>query len=176
MTQKLPALATGAVLFLCSSFGVGHAVIDDAQKPAATFQFVSVRITHGCGEAATNRVVVSIPPGLTRVSPAYKPGWSVEVTRRELDEPIEIHGQTISDSTDTIAWEGGPLPDGMYDRFEFRAMLPNAEGAVLRFPTTQYCVDGEAIAWDEVPEDGQSPWQLDEPAPFIVLTAPVRQY
>ena len=153
-----------------------HAVIDGMQKPANTFQFVSVRITHGCGESPTHKVTVKLPDGLSRVSPRYKHGWSVTVNMRKLDEPVELHGQTMSEAVDSIVWEGGTLPDGMYDTFEFRAMMPHDEGGIYRFPTVQECDNGESIHWDEVPAEGQSPWELEEPAPFITLTAPVRQY
>ena len=166
-----------AGMALCvSASALGHAVIDDMVKPAKTFQFISVRITHGCGEAATNKVVVKIPEGITRVSPAYKNGWTVSVKNRQMKNPVEQHGVTMTETADTITWEGGPLPDGLYDVFEFRALLPDNEGGIYRFPTVQECVDGGKIRWIQVPAEGQSPWELEEPAPFIQLSAPVKQY
>lgn len=166
--------ALTALLLPVSLFA--HAVIDDMVKPAKTFQFISLRITHGCGTAATNKVIVKIPEGVTRVSPAYKPGWSVSLSKRAMKNPVEQHGVKMTETADTITWEGGPLPDGMYDVFQFRALLPDDEGGIYRFPTVQECVDGGRIRWIQVPDEGQSPWELEEPAPFIRLGAPVQQY
>ena len=163
-------------LLLASGNSFGHAVIDEMVKPANTLQFVDVRITHGCGAAATNKVSVKIPEGIGRVSPAYKAGWKISTTMRKLAVPVTDHGITSTETVDTVVWEGGNLPDGMYDTFQIRAAMPNDEGGVYRFKTVQECVDGGTIRWIQEPAEGQSPWDLEKPAPFIELSAPVKQY
>ena len=124
-----------------------------------------------------NKVIVKIPDGITRVSPAWKPGWDITIAKRPLDTPYENEdGSQTTETADTVTWEGGPLPDGYFDVFLLRALIPDDEGGIYRFFTVQECVNGDKIRWIQVPAEGESAWTLPEPAPYIELSAPVKQY
>jgi len=148
-----------------------HAVINEAQAYAGEFSFVTVRITHGCGDSPTTEVRVKIPEGVIRVSPRWMPGWTAEKRMRKLAEPYRNEiGQLVTETVDEIVWRGGPLPDGYYLGFQIRALMPKTPGVTLWFKTIQNCEQG-SIRWIAVPAPGQSPWELKEPSPFLKLVA-----
>jgi hypothetical protein len=90
---------------------------------------------------------------------------------RTLDEPVEAgHGETISEVVDTISWEGGPLPVDQLTRFGMSVKLPDDIGTTLYFPAVQECETGET-RWIQIPAEGQSEADLDEPAPAVSLVA-----
>ena len=60
------------------------------------------------------------------------------------------------------------LPDGYYGEFQVRAMMPDEPGTTLWFPTVQVCEEG-SIEWVQLPDEGQNPYELDEPSPFLRL-------
>ena len=68
-----------------------------------------------------------------------------------------VGGETIS------------LAGGMYGEFQVRAMMPDTPGETLRFDTRQICEEGE-VSWSQSPAEGQNPYELAEPAPFIKIT------
>ena len=160
----MAVVATSAVVY-------AHAVVNESELPAGTLQFITVRITHGCGALPVKQVRVAIPEGVIRVSPRYTPGWEVTKKMRKLDKPFAGEGgQMIMETVSELTWTGGPLPDGYYGEFQIRAMLPNEPGRTLYFKTIQTCEKGE-IRWIEEPKAGQDPMSLKEPSPFVKLVA-----
>ena len=114
---------------------------------------------------------MKIPTGVTRVSPRFQAGWTVEKRMRELNEPYENEvGQTVTETVDEVVWQGGDLPDGYYGEFQLRVLMPNKPGETLWFKTIQSCDEG-TIRWIQVPKPDQNPYELDEPAPFVKLVA-----
>jgi len=144
----------------------GHVVFNEIEAKAGAFQTAQMRITHGCSGNPTTSITVTIPDGVTRVTPRAMTGWTVEVGKRKLDKPVMLHGFEVDETVGSLTWSGGSFPDHTYEQFEFRMMMPKTDGAILHFPVHQKCKQGE-IMWNEIPEPGQNPYELDEPAPFI---------
>ena len=112
---------------------------------------------------------MKIPEGVTRVSPRYLERWTIEKTMRPAPAGLRDEaGEPVTEVIDEIVWRGGPLPDGYYGEFQVRAMMPDAPGSVLWFPTVQVCAEGR-IAWAGIPAEGQNPYELEEPSPFLKL-------
>ena len=61
------------------------------------------------------------------------------------------------------------LPDGYRDAFELSLQLPDTPGETIEFPTIQKCEKGQT-GWVEIPEEGQDPFSLEHPAPFVTIT------
>ena len=63
------------------------------------------------------------------------------------------------------------LPEGRLAQFAVSLKLPaGEEGDVLYFPTVQKCEKG-AHRWIQIPAEGESADELEEPSPQVVLTA-----
>ena len=153
----------------CAPSAFAHVVFNADTAKAGDFHTAQMRITHGCGGNPTTSITVTIPEGVTRVTPRALTGWTVEIEMRKLGTPVMLHGFEEDETVESLTWSGGSFPDHAYEQFEFRMMTPKAEGQVLRFPVHQKCTDGEII-WDDIPEPDQNPYELDEPAPFFTVT------
>jgi copper(I)-binding protein len=125
-----------ALAFLAAPSALAQPVIEGGPVPLDAIVEFSIRIDAGCGGAATDTVIVGLPPaGLSSVQPMAKPGWTIEIVG-DGEQPTGI------------AWTGGPLLDGQYDRFTFRAAIGGlAEGTELAFPVVQRCGAAEVV-WD----------------------------
>ena len=171
MTQlKLASIALALIGLVAMPQAQAHAVINEGTAEAGTFSFITLRITHGCGSSPTTQIRMKIPDGVIRVSAKFMESWTVEKRMRTLEEPYKDEaGNLVTETVDEIIWSGGSLPDGYYGEFQVRALMPDEPGRVLWFKTIQDCEQG-TIRWIEVPtRDGQSPYELKEPSPFVRL-------
>lgn len=140
-------LAGGITLFVGAAQVSAHASIPTDDLVAGGYGQLSIRIPHGCDGAATNIVEVQIPDGFSSIKPQAKAGWEVEVEMVDLAEPIENHGNIITDRVGVIRWTGGNLADNQYDEFGITVKAPDAPGTSAGFPTIQYCGDDASVAW-----------------------------
>jgi uncharacterized protein YcnI len=172
MNVRNVALALVAAGALVAAPAAGaHVSISPSEAPAGSSGFFELTVSHGCDESPTTRLTVKMPDGITSATPEAVPGWDARVTTRTLDEPVEAgHGETVSEVVDTISWEGGPLPSDQLARFGVSVRLPESAGTTLYFPTVQECETGET-RWIQIPLEGQSEEDLDEPAPAVSLVA-----
>jgi periplasmic copper chaperone A len=64
-----------------------------------------------------------------------------------------------------------PLPPDRLDSFDISLRFPaGKEGESVYFPTVQRCEEGQT-RWIQIPAEGESAEELEEPAPAVVLTA-----
>ena len=146
-----------------------HAVLDTATALAGTYHKLVVRIGHGCSGSPTVELTVELPDGVAGGKPQPKPGWQVAVAREALADPFrDGHGNLVTDRVARVTWTGGPLEDWQFDEFAIQVRLPNRPGETLRIPVVQRCAAGEH-RWTEVPEPGQRPGALRQPAPSLLL-------
>jgi uncharacterized protein YcnI len=107
---------------------------------------------------------------IASVSAGAMPGWTVEVTMRTLDQPLEgAHGAEITEVVESIAWtaEGEGIPPGQFGEFPV-TMRPLPEVEELAFPTLQTYSDGAVVRWIEL--EGPAGEEPESPAPTLTLT------
>lgn len=161
---RILILAAGIALSIAAW---GHAVIDEGTVTPGR-QFITVRITHGCGISATHTVRIQMPAGITRVYPFYVPGWTVKTKLRKLDQPFKGEdGVMVTDTVDQVDWTGGPIPDGLFAEFKFKVDIPSEPGRTLYFKTVQLCEKGE-VRWIETPKPGEKDFNYSEPGNSIL--------
>ena len=152
-----------------------HVVLSSDETAAGGDATLTISVGDGCGESPTTALTIQIPDRSADVSQRVASGFSISTRKRVLDPPIMVHGQPMSEAVSEITWQGGHIPHDAYEEFQIKLKLPDAAGATLHFVAHQQCEDGE-ILWDDVPEEGQSPWSLEAPAPWLTLTeAPAAQ-
>lgn len=171
MTTKTLALA-GALSALFAAPALAHITLETSEAAAGDAYKAVLRVGHGCEGAATTGVRVQIPDGVIDVKPMPKPGWTLETTTGAYAEPAELFGETLTEGVREIHWSGGDLPDAWYDEFVFRGRLTHGlAGQTVYFPVVQEC--GEATTrWIDIPAEGQTEEDLEEPAPALIVTAP----
>lgn len=83
-----------------------------------------LRVPHGCGKAATDRLQVTLPEGFVLSEARPQDGWQLET------------------SDNQIIWSGGSLADGVTGIFRFEGeFAAGTPGDKAFFPTQQFCGD-----------------------------------
>jgi uncharacterized protein YcnI len=168
--RHLMTAAVGALALIAPATAAAHVTVQPSTAPAGGFTRLDVRVPNERDDAGTVKVDVQMPPGFTSASYEPVPGWSVKITTRRLDEPIEVEGLELDEEIDRITWTGDPERGGIVRPGEFQdfglsvAMPDGAPGSKLTFKALQTYQGGEVVRWIG-PEDA------DEPAPTVTLTA-----
>ncbi|SEA20931.1 copper chaperone PCu(A)C [Rubrimonas cliftonensis] len=152
-TTAFAALIASPFPLALAPAALAHATLDVTEAAAGAYPRIAARLPHGCGGAPTDTVEVSLPPALAGARPMPKPGWTLTV------EPTADGGKLLR-------WAGGALEDGHYEEFIFRGKLDAAAGAELPVPIRQRC-GGAEVFWVEVAAPGQTPHDLQHPAPIL---------
>ncbi|MBR0678713.1 YcnI family protein [Roseomonas alkaliterrae] len=127
----------------------------------------TLRVPHGCGDAATIRIQVRIPEGVTAARPMPKPGWTLVLTPREGAPAPAGHGAVPELAA--ITWEGGRLPNEHYDEFVLRFRTPDRANETLWFAVRQDCEGGRSVDWAQVPAEGRRLSDYPTPAASLRL-------
>jgi uncharacterized protein YcnI len=164
----IPAAVVLAVLALAPAAGA-HVTLQPSEAPAGGFTRLDVRVPTERDNASTTKVVVQMPPGFLSVSYEPEPGWDVELTMRELDEPVEQFGEQVNEEvgriTFTAAGEADAIGPGEFRDFGLSLAVPEGRpGSMLTFKALQTYSNGEVVRWIGPPDS-------EEPAPQVELTA-----
>lgn len=138
---------------LCASPAFAHVDPDPKEAPAGSEQSVGFTVQHGCDGSPTTQLDMRLPEGVTAAVPEAPDGWTGSV------------------DGEVVTFVGGPLADDVELTFRVSMLLPLTPDATVYFPFVQRCEVGE-IRWIDVPQDGSGE-ELDEPAPAMLLTAPL---
>jgi uncharacterized protein YcnI len=163
------ALIVVAAATLAATPALAHVTLETTQAVANSYFKATFGVPHGCAGSPTVALRVRIPDGILNVKPQPKPGWEVATRKEKLAQPVAgDHGARVSEVVREVAWSGGRLLDAHFDQFAMQVKLPDAPNTTLYFAVIQECEQG-VNRWIEVPEAGQSPRGLREPAPALRL-------
>ena len=169
MTKRHTLLC--AALALVAQAAQAHVTLEYPVATAGQGYKATFKIGHGCGASPTRVVEVDIPAGVRGAKPMPKPGWALEVNRKQLAQPYMSHGRSVSEDTVRIRWtaktEVDMLASGHYDEFVLVGTLPGQAG-MLYWPVRQLCTQGR-LDWTEVPAPGQKWDDLKSPAAELEL-------
>ena len=169
MTMKSSALCGAMMLLMCGA-AQAHVTLETREATAGSTYKAVLRVGHGCDGSPTVALRVRIPDGVIAVKPMPKPGWELTTKSEPYAEPVQYYEDVLTQGVREIAWTGGRLPDEWYDEFVFRGRLPDSQpGTKLWFPVVQECETG-AHRWIEIPAEGKSADDYEEPAPGLSLT------
>lgn len=146
-----------------------HVSLTPAEAPPG-FTYLKFRIGHGCEGEATETLRVQIPEGVASVKPEMLPDWEAETDVGALDEPVEVHGEEVTEGVREVRWSGTQLPDDLTKEFGMSVYLAGEPGTTVEFPAIQECVDGSELAWIQTPGEGETRDDLEEPAPALTIT------
>lgn len=142
MTRRTIAALVAALTLIIPAAAQAHVTIQPNELPAGGFARVNVRVPNERDDNGTKKVAVKMPDGIVAASYEPKPGWSVKVTRKKLDEPIELHGEPINEQIDTVTFTGegddGVIAPGQFVDFGLSINVPEGDaGTKLTFPSTR---------------------------------------
>jgi len=160
-----------AYLLLLAAPALAHVTVNPGQATAGEQTTIALRVSHGCDGSGTTAISVQIPDTVASVTPEFLPGWTVDTTTGPLAEPVEQHGETVTEGIREVTWSGGTaIPDGLYFEFGLSVRMPDTPGETLYFPVVQTCESGET-QWIEIPAEGEDGHDLESPAPAVELVA-----
>jgi uncharacterized protein YcnI len=158
-----------AVPFALAPVAAAHVTLQPEQAPAGGFTRLDVRVPTERDNASTTKVEMRMPPGFLSVSYEPEPGWDVELTMRELNEPVEQFGERVTEEVGRITFtaqgEANAIGPGEFRDFGLSVAVPEGRpGSMLSFPALQTYSNGEVVRWIGPPDS-------EEPAPQVELTA-----
>lgn len=163
-------VAAGTLAFAAPASA--HVTVNPSEATAGRFARLDFRVPNESDTESTRQVEVHFPEDapIPNVSVTPVPGWSVEVTRRTLDQPIDGgHGEQITEVVDYITWtaedEDATIGPGEFLEFGVSAG-PMPETEVLYFRALQTYTDGTVVRWIEEPVNGT---EAQFPAPALRL-------
>jgi periplasmic copper chaperone A len=166
---KIIIAAVAVAALALPAAAMAHVTLQPDQVPAGGFARLDVRVPNERDDAATERVEVQMPDGFVFVS--YEPveGWDTEVEMERTDQPVESHGEEITEQVRTVTWTAtdpqAAIQPGQFRDFGLSVGMPEdaAAGDVLTFPALQTYDSGEVVRWIGPPDAG-------EPAAQVTLT------
>jgi periplasmic copper chaperone A len=163
----------GAMLLLSAGPASAHVNIE-GEVHAGGNGTVVFRVPNERDDAGTVELQVKMPEdiALGSVSVQPKPGWTIETTKKTLDEPVEVFGEEVTEVVDTITWtaDGDGIQPGQFDTFAIRAGSFPEDATEAAFPSIQTYSSGEEVPWiDEVVEGQEEP---EHPVPILHLLPP----
>jgi uncharacterized protein len=169
MRRALPAAVVAVALVAPAAAGA-HVTVQPKSAPAGGYARLDVRVPNERDNKGTIKVDVQMPPGVASASYEPVPGWTAKVTTEQLDQPIDVHGEEVTEQVARVTWTGNPRQGGIIEPGQFRDFglslrVPDGEpGSKLTFKALQTYEGGEVVRWIG-PEDA------DEPAATLTLAA-----
>ncbi len=151
--------ALGAAIALAATLGLpaaaaAHVEFTTERAPAGTDARLTLEVPNERPAAATSRIDMRMPAGVTSVKARALHGWRLEVTKA---------GNDVRRLTLTAAPSGDELTGSEKGRFGLLVGLPGRPGTTIVFPVLQTYDNGEVVRW--IGPEGTS-----EPAPRLRLT------
>ena len=170
ITRRVAAVTGLLTLALAGTAGA-HITANPGEAPSDGYATLDFSVGHGCEESPTTEVRIQVPPSVPTVTPAVHPLWDL-ATKQGKKDKVELHGETITRGVSEVIYTAKkPLPGDRLDLLTLSVKLPaGEEGETVYFPTVQSCEKGQN-RWIQIPAEGESADELEEPAPAVVLTA-----
>ena len=171
----LTTAAAAALVVLPAGLASAHVRVEPDTSAAGGYAVLTFRVPTESDTAGTTRLEVTLPTDTPFTSVRTEPiaGWTSEVVRGALPEPVDVQGASITEAPLSVVWTadtGTEVAPGQFQRFVIQVgPLPADEDTEVLLPTEQTYSDGETVAWDQpTPADGEEP---EYPAPAFTTTA-----
>lgn len=168
--RVIVAAVMGAVVLGVAAPALAHVTVQPNEAEQGGFATIAFQVPNERDDASTVRLEVTFPEDhpIPFVSTQPVPGWTVQVERAPLADPVSGEGEEITEAVSKITWSGGSIEPGTFQRFPV-SMGPLPETDSLEFKSVQTYSDGEEVRWIEtVTEGGPEP---ERPSPTLTLVA-----
>jgi uncharacterized protein YcnI len=162
----LTAATTAVLMFALPAAASAHVTVRPDVDTAGSWAKLTFRVPNESDTAGTVELRVEIPTEApfrsVRVQP--HPGWTAEVTRDALPEPVEVGDFVLDEAVTAITWtadDGVAIGPDEFDEFAI-SVGPLPEPGDYPLPSVQIYDDGEAVAWADEPD-------ADYPAPVLTV-------
>ncbi|WP_250284708.1 MULTISPECIES: YcnI family copper-binding membrane protein [unclassified Frankia] len=169
----LGAALTGVIAFALPASA--HVTVQPKTAVAGSYTTLSFKIPTERDDAATTKLEVQFPTDtpISSVSVEPHPGWTYQVARTKLAEPIKTDDGSVSEVVSQITWTASSadtaIKPGEFAVFNVSAGPLPAKAGTIAFKTLQTYSSGEVVRWIDVAQPGQD--EPEHPAPSLTLTA-----
>ena len=173
ITRASIALGAGALLALAAPLAASaHVTIDPGQAEAGSYAVVTVKVPNESETAGTTKVELSLPTDTPFTSVRYVPvaGWTAELVRETLPEPVEANGSEITEAVTKVIWTadaGSEIEAGQLQLFPL-SLGPVPDTGSIVLAADQTYDDGTVVSWSDTEEGAEHPAPVlyvnDEPA------------
>lgn len=168
-------LTTSGLLLAGAAAAAAHVSVTPTSTTEGGYSQLTFSVPSESTETKTNRIEVALPTEAPFTSVRVKPveGWTAEVVRGDLPEPVVVEGATLTEAPLMVVWtatdEEHQLDAQQFQTFSLSVgTLPEA-GMTVELPVTQSYADGTERVWDEPAVEGED--EPENPAPSFVTTA-----
>ncbi|MBT2413441.1 YcnI family protein [Streptomyces sp. ISL-12] len=167
------AVAGTAVLVLSSPAFAHVTVQPEGEAAQGGYAVVDFKVPNERDNASTTKLEVTMPTDhpLASVMPQPVEGWDIKTTKSKLDEPVESHGEKLTEAVTKVTWTatGEGIEPGYFQKFPVSLGALPEDSDELVFKAIQTYSNKEVVRWIEVQQEGQE--EPDTPAPVLELTA-----
>lgn len=167
----LPVICAAGILCATALPAAAHIVLEYQVANAGSYYKATFKVGHGCGTSPIKQIIVTVPAGVQGAKPMPKSGWTMDIVREKLAQPVMDHGRTVTEDVARITWTAKTpadyLQNDLYDEFALQAKLPGKAGT-LYWPVSQVCESGRTD-WVETPKAGQKMSDLKSPAAVLEI-------
>jgi uncharacterized protein YcnI len=169
-----PLLIAGSIALALSAplSASAHVTIDDDTATAGSYTLLTFKVPNESATATTSSITLTLPSDTPFASVSYVPvpGWTAEVTRTTLPEPVAIGDTELTQAVTEVTWTADPgheVGAGQLQLFPLSlGPVPDADAIVL--PVDQTYTDGTVVSWSETGEGAEHPAPVlhvgDDPA------------
>jgi uncharacterized protein YcnI len=163
--------AAVAAMLALPAVAMAHVTVKPGSVEGGGYSVVSFRVPNERDDASTTQLRVTLPTDqpMGSVQTTAVPGWKITTNTRQLDEPIEMHGEPLDTVVSEVTWtatDGGIRPGQFQDFNVSLGQLP--ESGEMVFNALQTYSSGENVNWNEVSADPAV--EPEHPAPVLTIT------
>ncbi|MEU4653577.1 YcnI family protein [Streptomyces sp. NPDC023723] len=164
----------GATVLVLSAPAFAHVTVQpEGEAAQGGYATVDFKVPNERDNASTTKLEVTMPTDhpLASVMPQPVEGWKAVVTTSKLDEPLESHGEKLTEAVTKVTWTatGDGIEPGFFQKFPLSVGALPEDANELVFKAIQTYSNKEVVRWIEVQQEGQE--EPDNPAPVLELTA-----
>jgi uncharacterized protein YcnI len=162
------AIGAGILLAVAAPLSASaHVTIDPGQATAGSYTVVTVKVPNESDTASTNRVELKLPTDTPFSSVRYVPvpGWSAELVRETLPEPVTVGDTTLTEAVTSVVWTADAGSEIAADELQLfpLSLGPVPDTGSVTLAAAQGYTDGSVVDWD------QSDAEADHPAPVLYI-------
>jgi uncharacterized protein YcnI len=158
----LAVTALAAALALAAPLAASaHVTLDENTAEPGSYALLTFKVPNESGTARTVSLTLDLPTDtpFTSVRTVPVPGWTAELVRESLPEPVTLGDTEITEAVTHIVWTadaGAGIGDGQLQLFPV-SLGPVPDTGRIPLPVAQGYDDGTTVDWAESGADAEHP-------------------
>jgi uncharacterized protein YcnI len=163
--------AAAAVIVALAVPAAAHVTVNPQTAEPGSYGAFDVRVPNEEADADTTKVQLYLPTDhpIASVSVQPTPGWTIDVTKGRLPQPIKTDDGEMTEAVTQITWSGGKITPGEFQQFGISLGPLPTDTNKLYFKALQTYTDksgkDSVVRWIEMPNGGAEPEHPAQAAP-----------